>query len=97
MLKNLSESAELQQQFHLFQLQQLDKCLLEPDARQEDPEDEVMEEEPSLLAVEPKLQVLALSPRCWTISSLCHLDDPGRFFPPPLASYLAKFTDFYTK
>ncbi|XP_059576354.1 cullin-7 isoform X4 [Alligator mississippiensis] len=97
MLKNLSESAELQQQFHLFQLQQLDKCLLELDARQEDLEDEVMEEEPSLLAVEPQLQVLALSPRCWTISSLCHLDDPGRFFPPPLASYLAKFTDFCTK
>ncbi|XP_059576337.1 cullin-9 isoform X3 [Alligator mississippiensis] len=97
MLKNLSESAELQQQFHLFQLQQLDKSLLELDARQEDLEDEVMEEEPSLLAVEPKLQVLALSPRCWTISSLCHLDDPGRFFPPPLASYLTKFTDFYTK
>uniref|UniRef100_A0A7M4EPH1 Cullin-9-like n=1 Tax=Crocodylus porosus TaxID=8502 RepID=A0A7M4EPH1_CROPO len=99
MLKNLSESVELQQQFHLFQLQQLDKCLLELDARQEDLENEV-----SLRGVgwglcreEPEVQVLALSPRCWTISALCHLDDPGRFFPPPLASYLAKFTDFYTK
>lgn len=36
MLKSLSESEELQQQFHLFQLQQLDKRLLELDAGQED-------------------------------------------------------------
>lgn len=29
MLKNLSESAELQQEFHLYRLQQLDQCLQE--------------------------------------------------------------------
>lgn len=27
MLKNLNESAELQQEFHLYRLQQLDRCL----------------------------------------------------------------------
>jgi len=31
MLKNLSESAELQQEFHLYQLQQLDRRLQEHD------------------------------------------------------------------
>lgn len=31
MLKNLSESAELQQEFHLYRLQQLDRCLQEHD------------------------------------------------------------------
>lgn len=30
-LKNLSESAELQQEFHLYRLQQLDRCLQEQD------------------------------------------------------------------
>lgn len=31
MMKNLSESAELQQEFHLYRLQQLDRCLQEQD------------------------------------------------------------------
>ncbi|XP_067389010.1 cullin-7 isoform X2 [Emydura macquarii macquarii] len=93
MLKNLSESEELQQQFQLFQLQQLDERLLELDAGQED---EAMEEAPAALE-EPEVKVLALSPRCWTISPLCYLEDPGRCFPQPLGGYTARFTDFYTK
>ncbi|XP_067389128.1 cullin-9-like [Emydura macquarii macquarii] len=93
MLKNLSESEELQQQFQLFQLQQLDERLLELDAGQED---EAMEEAPAALE-EPEVKVLALSPRCWTISPLCYLEDPGRCFPEPLGGYTARFADFYTK
>uniref|UniRef100_A0A8C4VI08 Cullin-9 n=1 Tax=Gopherus evgoodei TaxID=1825980 RepID=A0A8C4VI08_9SAUR len=87
MLRSLSESEELQQQFHLFQLQQLDKRLLELDA---------MEEEPAEPEEEPEVKVLALSPRCWTISPLCYLEDPSRCFPQPLGGYLARFADFYT-
>ncbi|XP_075782038.1 cullin-9-like isoform X2 [Pelodiscus sinensis] len=93
MLKSLSESEELQQQFHLFQLQQLDQHLLELDAGQED----AAMEEPAALEEEPEVKVLALSPRCWTISPLCYLEEPGRCFPQPLCSYLARFADFYTK
>ncbi|XP_074845382.1 cullin-9-like isoform X2 [Carettochelys insculpta] len=94
MLKNLSESEELQQQFHLFQLQQLDRRLLELDVAQEDV---AMEELAVLEEEEPEVKVLVLSPRCWTISPLCHLEEPSRFFPPPLGSYLVRFADFYTK
>ncbi|XP_026503077.1 cullin-9-like [Terrapene carolina triunguis] len=93
MLKSLSESEELQQQFHLFQLQQLDKRLLELDAGQEDA---AMEEEPAEPEEEPEVKVLALSPRCWTVSPLCYLEDPSRCFPRPLGGYLARFADFYT-
>uniref|UniRef100_A0A8C4VG89 Cullin-9 n=1 Tax=Gopherus evgoodei TaxID=1825980 RepID=A0A8C4VG89_9SAUR len=89
MLRSLSESEELQQQFHLFQLQQLDKRLLELDAGQDDAEPAEPEEE-------PEVKVLALSPRCWTISPLCYLEDPSRCFPQPLGGYLARFADFYT-
>ncbi|XP_044867648.1 cullin-7 isoform X1 [Mauremys mutica] len=93
MLRSLSASEELQQQFHLFQLQQLDKRLLELDAGQEDG---AMEEEPAEPEEEPEVKVLALSPRCWTISPLCYLEDPSRCFPRPLGGYLARFADFYT-
>ncbi|XP_077670303.1 LOW QUALITY PROTEIN: cullin-9-like [Eretmochelys imbricata] len=93
MLKSLSESEELQQQFHLFQLQQLDKRLLELDAGQEDA---AMAEEPAALEEELEVKVLALSPRCWTVSPLCYLEDPSRCFPRPLGGYLARFADFYT-
>uniref|UniRef100_A0A8C8STZ7 Cullin 9 n=1 Tax=Pelusios castaneus TaxID=367368 RepID=A0A8C8STZ7_9SAUR len=81
MLKNLSESEELERQFHLFQLQQLDEHLLEPAGGQD----------------EVRPQVLALSPRCWTISPLCYLEDPGRCFPQPLGGHVARFADFYTR
>uniref|UniRef100_A0A670K5K4 Cullin 7 n=1 Tax=Podarcis muralis TaxID=64176 RepID=A0A670K5K4_PODMU len=76
MLKNLSELEEQQQQFHLFQLEQLDKHL------------------PTVCHKPP---VLALSPRCWTISSFCYLEDPARFFPESLSQHLSKFADFYTQ
>uniref|UniRef100_A0A8C4YJ43 Cullin 9 n=1 Tax=Gopherus evgoodei TaxID=1825980 RepID=A0A8C4YJ43_9SAUR len=88
MLRSLSESdGAAAAHFHLFQLQQLDKRLLELD---------VMEEEPAEPEEEPEVKVLALSPRCWTISPLCYLEDPSRCFPQPLGGYLARFADFYT-
>uniref|UniRef100_A0A3Q2CP21 Cullin family profile domain-containing protein n=1 Tax=Cyprinodon variegatus TaxID=28743 RepID=A0A3Q2CP21_CYPVA len=97
MLKNLSESAELQQEFHLYRLQQLDRQLQE--------EDQVggltrlasnqsvnwMESEE-----EAEVQVLVLSPRCWAVSSLCFLEEPAKHFPADLCSYLNHFTQFYT-
>ncbi|XP_074531709.1 cullin-9 isoform X2 [Halichoeres trimaculatus] len=88
MLKNLSESAELQQEFHLYRLQQLDRCLQE--------HDQMMEEEWVESDEEAEVQVLVLSPRCWAISSLCFLDEPVKYFPGELCSYLNQFTQFYT-
>ncbi|KAJ7341185.1 hypothetical protein JRQ81_005005 [Phrynocephalus forsythii] len=44
-----------------------------------------------------EVKVLALSPRCWTISPLCYLEEPDRFFPPFLSQCLVKFADFYTQ
>ncbi|XP_077192738.1 cullin-9-like isoform X2 [Paroedura picta] len=104
MLKNLSELEEEQQQFHLFQLQQLDKHLLGQDQdgkyQEEEEEEEggeVMEEETSGQEQEPVVKVLALSPRCWTISPLCYLEEPARFFPPSFSQHLGRFADFYTQ
>lgn len=37
MLKNLSELAELQQEFHLYRLQQLDRCLQEQNQVSQNP------------------------------------------------------------
>ncbi|XP_042337214.1 cullin-9-like, partial [Plectropomus leopardus] len=88
MLKNLSESAELQQEFHLYRLQQLDRCLQE--------HDQTMEEVWAESEEEAEIQVLVLSPRCWPVSSLCFLDDPTKHFPAELCSYLNQFTQFYT-
>ncbi|XP_031694076.1 cullin-9, partial [Anarrhichthys ocellatus] len=88
MLKNLSESAELQQEFHLYRLQQLDRCLQE--------HDQMMEEEWAESEEEVEVQVLVLSPRCWAVSSLCFLDEPTKQFPDELCSYLNQFTQFYT-
>ncbi|XP_053169139.1 cullin-9-like isoform X3 [Hemicordylus capensis] len=98
MLKNLSELEEQQQQFHLFQLQQLDQHLLglDQDGGGEE-EGEMMEVEPFHQEEEAEVKVLALSPRCWTISPLCYLEDPARFFPPSLSQDLGKFADFYTQ
>ncbi|CAJ1057616.1 cullin-9 isoform X3 [Xyrichtys novacula] len=88
MLKNLSESAELQQEFHLYRLQQLDRCLQE--------HDQMMEEDLAESEEEAEVQVLVLSPRCWAVSSLCFLDEPAKHFPSELCSYLNQFTQFYT-
>ncbi|XP_074503316.1 cullin-9 isoform X3 [Sebastes fasciatus] len=88
MLKNMSESAELQQEFHLYRLQQLDRCLQE--------HDQMMEEEWAESEEEAEVQVLVLSPRCWAVSSLCFLDEPAKHFSAELCSYLNQFTQFYT-
>ncbi|KAH0622781.1 hypothetical protein JD844_025442 [Phrynosoma platyrhinos] len=106
MLKNLSELEEQQQQFHLFQLQQLDKRLLQLDRDgkcEEEEEEEVeegvmMEDEESFFQdEETEVKVLALSPRCWTISPYCYLEEPAKFFPSSLSQQLGKFADFYTQ
>uniref|UniRef100_A0A671YIP4 Cullin 7 n=1 Tax=Sparus aurata TaxID=8175 RepID=A0A671YIP4_SPAAU len=85
MLKNLSESTELQQEFHLYRLQQLDRSLQEQDQEEWAESDE-----------EAEVQVLVLSPRCWAVSSLCFLDEPVKHFPAELCSYLNQFTQFYS-
>ncbi|XP_072406793.1 cullin-9 isoform X1 [Chiloscyllium punctatum] len=89
MLKNLTASDELQQEFHLYRLQQLDKKL-------EDVGDEMMEDQPPTTAEETDLKVLVLSPRCWSISFLCYHDNPRAFFSSALSNFLEEFSDFYT-
>ncbi|KAM9727786.1 cullin-9 [Menidia menidia] len=88
MLKNLSESRELQQEFHLYRLQQLDRQLQE--------DQQMMEEEWAESEEDAEVQVLVLSPRCWSVSALCFLDEPAKYFPAELCSYLSQFTQFYT-
>ncbi|XP_056344719.1 cullin-9-like isoform X2 [Oenanthe melanoleuca] len=88
MLSNLAQSEELQRQFCLFQLQEQDKRLLELDTGL----DEVLG--PAAMADVPEVKVLALSPRCWPVSPLCYMDNPGRFFPALLSSPLDEFADF---
>uniref|UniRef100_A0A8C6X1W7 Cullin-9 n=1 Tax=Naja naja TaxID=35670 RepID=A0A8C6X1W7_NAJNA len=93
MLKNLSDMEEQQQQFHLFQLQQLDKHLLELDQQGNQEEEEEEEEnevnEPFSQEEEAEVKVLALSPRCWTISPLCYLEDPFPFLLDILFLYIS--------
>ncbi|KAM6278732.1 cullin-9-like isoform 3-T3 [Porphyrio hochstetteri] len=88
MLSNLVESEELQQQFHLFQLQERDRQLLDLGRGL----DEALV--PASVADVPKVKVLVLSPRCWPVSPLCHMDEPGRFFSVALSSPLHEFADF---
>uniref|UniRef100_A0A803SWW3 Cullin 7 n=1 Tax=Anolis carolinensis TaxID=28377 RepID=A0A803SWW3_ANOCA len=104
MLKSLSELEEQQQQFHLFQLQQLDKRLLEFDHDgkcEEEEEGEVsgagIERDLDLLSIKTEVKVLVLSPRCWTISPHCYLEEPANFFPSSLSQQLDRFADFYTQ
>ncbi|XP_028323959.1 cullin-9 isoform X2 [Gouania willdenowi] len=89
MLKNFRESEELQQDFHLYRLQQLDQHLhyhqdqdQGMDCSQEDEDQE-------------EVHVLVLSPRCWAVSSLCFLEEPHKHLPDGLSSYLDQFTSFY--
>uniref|UniRef100_A0A3Q1F5B2 Cullin family profile domain-containing protein n=1 Tax=Acanthochromis polyacanthus TaxID=80966 RepID=A0A3Q1F5B2_9TELE len=100
MMKNLSESAELQQEFHLYRLQQLDRRLQEHDQVSRTPQNLqsnwMMEDEWTESEDEAEVQVLVLSPRCWAVSSLCFLDEPAKHFPSELCSYLNQFTQFYT-
>uniref|UniRef100_A0A1A8L6K6 Cullin 7 n=1 Tax=Nothobranchius pienaari TaxID=704102 RepID=A0A1A8L6K6_9TELE len=88
MLKNLSESEELQQEFHLYRLQQLDQRLQE--------HGQIVESDWAEIEEEADIQVLVLSPRCWAISAVCFLDEPGKHFPNKLCSYLDQFSQFYT-
>ncbi|KAJ7419305.1 Cullin-9 [Willisornis vidua] len=88
MLSNLAESEELQRQFCLFQLQEQDKQLLELDTGL----DEVLRT--TSVANVPEVKVLALSPRCWPVSPLCYMDNPGRFFSAALSSPLDEFANF---
>ncbi|RMC07795.1 hypothetical protein DUI87_15264 [Hirundo rustica rustica] len=88
MLSNLAESEELQRQFCLFQLQEQDRRLLELDVGP----DEVLGAAPGADVAEVK--VLALSPRCWPVSPLCHMDNPAGFFPAVLSSPLEEFAAF---
>uniref|UniRef100_A0A8C2HPV3 Cullin-9 n=1 Tax=Cyprinus carpio TaxID=7962 RepID=A0A8C2HPV3_CYPCA len=87
MLTNLSESEELQQEFHLYRLQQLDKTL--------ENFEEMMDEDVSEPEEDSDVKVLVLSPRCWVVSAPCYLEDPSKHFPAQLCNYLAEFTDFY--
>ncbi|XP_064412713.1 cullin-9 isoform X2 [Latimeria chalumnae] len=89
MVKNLSESKELQEEFHLYRLQQLDKKL-------QDMDEEMMEDQPSFPEEESELKVLVLSPRCWTVSPLCYLDKPVKYFPASFSTYLDEFAEFYS-
>ncbi|XP_061547027.1 cullin-9 [Phycodurus eques] len=88
MLKNLSESSDLRQDFHLYRLQQLDRTLHSRQMVEEDEDEESLQSETDI-------RVLLLSPRCWTVSSLCFMDDPSRHFPARLCSYLVQFAHFY--
>ncbi|XP_015746993.1 cullin-9-like isoform X1 [Python bivittatus] len=98
MLKNLSELEQRQQEFRLFQLQRLDKHLLEVDQHgrhKGEGEGEMMQEKSFSEEEEAEVKVLALSSFCWTISPLCYLKEPIRFFPSFLSQHLSKFADFY--
>uniref|UniRef100_W5L7X9 Cullin 9 n=1 Tax=Astyanax mexicanus TaxID=7994 RepID=W5L7X9_ASTMX len=105
MLSNLSESEELQQEFHLYRLQQLDKSLQDLDEEVDANAKfcvhvlcayQIMDEQLSEPEDESEVKVLVLSPRCWAISAPCYLEEPIKYFPPQLCSYLANFSDFYS-
>ncbi|KAM4680914.1 LOW QUALITY PROTEIN: cullin-9-like [Amazona ochrocephala] len=88
MLSNLAESEELQRQFRLYQLQEQDRQLLELDKG--------LDEALGLASVvdAPEVTVLALSPRCWPVSPLCHMDQPQRLFSAALSAPLDEFANF---
>uniref|UniRef100_A0A8B9EWP4 Cullin-9 n=1 Tax=Amazona collaria TaxID=241587 RepID=A0A8B9EWP4_9PSIT len=93
MLSNLAESEELQRQFRLYQLQEQDRQLLELDKGL----DEVSAAGALGLASvvdAPEVTVLALSPRCWPVSPLCHMDQPQRLFSAALSAPLDEFVNF---
>ncbi|XP_068088702.1 cullin-9 isoform X2 [Hyperolius riggenbachi] len=96
MLKNLQEAKGFQRDQHLYRLQELDSSLLT-----EEEEEEMEKEEESgaqnFSVDEVAVQISVLSPRCWSVSSVCHMVDPARHFPTSLSSHLQHFTDFYTK
>ncbi|XP_006882026.1 PREDICTED: cullin-9 [Elephantulus edwardii] len=104
MLQSLSTAEELQHQFHLFQLQQLDKLLLEQgdeeELRLEEEEGEKEEETEKELCAEdpsPTVSILVLSPRCWPVSPLCYLYHPRKCLPTEFCDGLDHFSNFYSQ
>uniref|UniRef100_A0A5F8GSX7 Cullin 9 n=1 Tax=Monodelphis domestica TaxID=13616 RepID=A0A5F8GSX7_MONDO len=111
MLSSLSTSQELQHQFHLFQLEQIDQQLLEQEEDEEhkvrarglSPEEgggrEKAEPVDQLPREEPapEVSVLVLSPRCWPVSPLCYLYEPNKYLPPALSTNLSRFSNFYSQ
>lgn len=101
MLNNLSESRELQRDFSLHRLQQLDLDL-DRDLDQEQDLDLDLEldqeQEPDQLDSEPEVlvPVLVLSPRCWSVSSQFYLNQTQlQLFPHNLQNSLSLYVDFY--
>ncbi|XP_036861194.2 cullin-9 isoform X2 [Manis javanica] len=105
MLRNLSTSEELQRQFHIYQLQRLDKLLLEQEDEEEQDlerkeEEEAAEEAERELFIEdpsPPVSVLVLSPRCWPLSPLCYLYHPRKCLPTQFCDALDCFSNFYSQ
>uniref|UniRef100_A0A5F8GJ24 Cullin 9 n=1 Tax=Monodelphis domestica TaxID=13616 RepID=A0A5F8GJ24_MONDO len=100
MLSSLSTSQELQHQFHLFQLEQIDQQLLEQEEDEEHNLGVGGEECPSLgrrREPAPEVSVLVLSPRCWPVSPLCYLYEPNKYLPPALSTNLSRFSNFYSQ
>ncbi|XP_007085226.2 cullin-9 isoform X2 [Panthera tigris] len=105
MLRSLSMSEELQRQFHLFQLQRLDKLLLEQeneeeqdlDEEEEEAEEEEAEKELFIEDSSPTVSILVLSPRCWPVSPLCYLYHPRKCLPTEFCDALDRFSNFYSQ
>nr|XP_030726527.1 cullin-9 isoform X2 [Globicephala melas] len=105
MLRSLSTSEELQRQFHVYQLQQLDKLLLEQEdeeeqgleEEEEEEEEEKAEKELFIEDPSPTVSVLVLSPRCWPVSPLCYLYHPRKCLPTEFCDALDRFSNFYNQ
>ncbi|XP_026983108.1 cullin-9 isoform X2 [Sagmatias obliquidens] len=105
MLQSLSTSEELQRQFHVYQLQQLDKLLLEQEdeeeqgleEEEEEEEEEKAEKELFIEDPSPTVSVLVLSPRCWPVSPLCYLYHPRKCLPTEFCDALDRFSNFYNQ
>ncbi|XP_037698580.1 cullin-9 isoform X2 [Choloepus didactylus] len=103
MLQSLNTSEELKCQFHLYQLQQLDRLLLEQDKEEQGLEEEEEEEEEGaekeLFIKDPSstVAVLVLSPRCWPVSPLCYLYHPRKCLSTEFCEALDCFSNFYSQ
>ncbi|XP_014443324.1 cullin-9 isoform X2 [Tupaia chinensis] len=102
MLQSLSTSEELQRQFHLYQLQRLDKLLLEQEDEEEqgleeEEEEEEAEKELFIEDLSPTVSILVLSPRCWPVSPLCYLYHPRKCLPTEFCDALDRFSNFYSQ
>lgn len=57
---------------------------------------QMMDEQTSEPDDESEVKVLVLSPRCWAVSAPCYMENPIKYFPKKLCTYLDEFTDFYS-